>query len=111
MAGARQLLPPAHTPESQEASKRCYLYPASSLSDSLLAGSRQAVCARLAQRPAAPRDCHCRYESLSPSLLPERLWLIWCDNPSDSGAVHANVKQRWLAGDPDVVHGMKQVGS
>jgi glucuronokinase len=49
-----------------------------------------------------------RYTSLDPALLP-RLWLIWCDNPSDSGAVHSTVKQRWAAGDPDVVAGMAAV--
>lgn len=48
------------------------------------------------------------YESLKPELLP-RLWLIYCDNPSDSGKVHSTVKQRWLAGDPEVVQGMQQV--
>jgi glucuronokinase len=49
-----------------------------------------------------------RYTSLSPALLP-RLWLIWCDNPSDSGKVHSTVKQRWLAGDAAIVKGMQQV--
>lgn len=48
------------------------------------------------------------YESLDPGLLP-RLWLIYCDNPSDSGRVHSTVKQRWLAGDPAVVEGMQEV--
>jgi glucuronokinase len=48
------------------------------------------------------------YESLKPELLP-RLWLIYCDNPSDSGKVHSTVKQRWLAGDAAVVQGMQQV--
>jgi hypothetical protein len=48
------------------------------------------------------------YQSLRPQLLP-RLWLIYCDNPSDSGKVHSTVKQRWLAGDAAVVKGMQQV--
>lgn len=48
------------------------------------------------------------YESLDPGLLP-RLWLIFCENPSDSGRVHSSVKQRWLAGDPAVVQGMQDV--
>lgn len=48
------------------------------------------------------------YCSLKPELLP-RLWLVWCDNPSDSGKVHSTVKQRWLAGDAAVVEGMLQV--
>lgn len=47
------------------------------------------------------------YQSLQPSLLP-RLWLVYCDNPSDSGKVHSTVKQRWLAGDAAVVQGMQQ---
>lgn len=49
-----------------------------------------------------------RYQSLDPKLLP-RLWLVYCDNPSDSGKVHSSVKQRWLEGDPQVVQGMAQV--
>lgn len=48
------------------------------------------------------------YQSLKPQLLP-RLWLIFCDNPSDSGKMHSTVKQRWLAGEADVVQGMQQV--
>jgi glucuronokinase len=48
------------------------------------------------------------YESLDPALLP-RLWLVWCDNPSDSGRVHSTVKQRWLAGDASVRDGMQRV--
>jgi glucuronokinase len=48
------------------------------------------------------------YCSLKPELLP-RLWLVWCDNPSDSGKVHSTVKQRWLARDAAVVEGMLQV--
>lgn len=55
------------------------------------------------------QNCNCGiYESLKPSLLP-RLWLIYCDCPSDSGRVHSTVKQRWLAGDQDVMDGMQQV--
>ncbi|KAF6255982.1 ribosomal protein S5 domain 2-type protein [Scenedesmus sp. NREL 46B-D3] len=48
------------------------------------------------------------YESLDPALLP-RLWLVWCDNPSDSGRLHSTVKQRWLAGDAAVREGMQRV--
>jgi glucuronokinase len=48
------------------------------------------------------------YESLDPQLLP-RLWLVYCDNPSDSDGVHSTVKQRWLAGEPGVVAGMQAV--
>ena len=38
--------------------------------------------------------------------LPE-LFLAYSPNPSDSGRIHSNVKQRWLAGDEDIVEGMK----
>ncbi len=42
-----------------------------------------------------------RYESLDPDLLP-RLWLVFAAEPSDSGAVHSDVRLRWQRGDPDV---------
>ncbi len=58
-----------------------------------------------AHMEATGRGC---YESLDPNLLP-RLWLVYCDNPSDSGRVHSSVKARWLAGDADVIAGMSAV--
>ena len=51
---------------------------------------------------------HGAYVPLNPELLP-RLWLIYCHNPSDSGKVHSTVKQRWLAGDEQVVDAMQEV--
>jgi len=41
------------------------------------------------------------YRVLDHSFLP-RLFLVWADNPGDSGAVHATVRQRWDAGAPGV---------
>lgn len=54
---------------------------------------------------------HGRYERLDPALLPDggRLYLMYCDNPSDSGRVHSTVRQRWLAGDVAVKEGMDAV--
>ncbi|CAL8464332.1 g3867 [Coccomyxa elongata] len=46
-----------------------------------------------------------RYESLDPALLP-RLWLVHVAEPSDSGAVHSDVRRRWQRGDPDVADAM-----
>merc|ERR1712091_40398 len=37
------------------------------------------------------------------------LFLAYCDTPSDSGAIHSDVKQRWHAGDPDAVEGMEKI--
>ena len=48
------------------------------------------------------------YTRLPAHKLP-RLWLIWGDNPGDSGAVHANVRQRYDAGDTDVIEAMNAV--
>jgi glucuronokinase len=57
--------------------------------------------------PAArlPHAVYARYESIDPELLPP-LWLIYAINPSDSGAVHSDVRRRWKQGDPDVVAAM-----
>jgi glucuronokinase len=51
-----------------------------------------------------------RYERLDPSLLPP-LWLIYADNPSDSGRVHADVRARWDRGDKEVREKMAQVAA
>lgn len=56
------------------------------------------------------RRGHGRYEPLPPALLPP-LWLIYCDNPSDSGRVHSDVKRRWLEGDPEVREKMALVAA
>ncbi|KAH8050902.1 glucuronokinase [Aureococcus anophagefferens] len=37
------------------------------------------------------------------------LWLAYCGEPSDSGAIHSDVKQRWHAGDPVAVAGMEKI--
>ena len=42
--------------------------------------------------------------------LPQ-LFLAYSPNPSDSGRIHSNVKQRWLSGDEDIVEGMKHFSS
>ncbi|KAM8927621.1 uncharacterized protein RCH25_007855 [Pelodytes ibericus] len=34
-------------------------------------------------------------------------WLAFLRDPSDSGVIHSNVRQRWLNGDPDVVEAMR----
>ncbi|KAJ7566385.1 hypothetical protein O6H91_02G100200 [Diphasiastrum complanatum] len=38
------------------------------------------------------------YTPLDPSLLPP-LYIIYAENPSDSGKVHSTVRRRWLEGD------------
>jgi hypothetical protein len=48
------------------------------------------------------------YERLPMTHLPP-LFLAYCPDVKDSGKVHAPVKQRWLAGDAEVVEGMKTV--
>ena len=35
------------------------------------------------------------------------LFLAYSPNPSDSGRIHSNVKQRWLNGESEIVEGMK----
>ncbi|KAK9806753.1 hypothetical protein WJX72_001492 [[Myrmecia] bisecta] len=51
---------------------------------------------------------HGRYEPLDVSLVPP-LWLVYAENPSDSGTVHSDVKRRWLDGDPEIYAGMAEV--
>lgn len=50
---------------------------------------------------------HGRYERLDLSLAPPNLFLLWAPDPSDSGRIHANVKERWRDGDKKVVEGMR----
>ncbi|KAK3234438.1 hypothetical protein CYMTET_55309 [Cymbomonas tetramitiformis] len=50
------------------------------------------------------------YTELDPGLIPQ-LYMIFCENPGDSGKVHNTVKQRWLAGDPVVRQGMEDVAA
>ena len=52
------------------------------------------------------------YERLPPHQLHAALpllWLAYCGEPSDSGAIHSDVKQRWHAGDPVAVAGMEKI--
>ncbi|XP_066566615.1 glucuronokinase with putative uridyl pyrophosphorylase isoform X2 [Amia ocellicauda] len=46
------------------------------------------------------------YIPMDMSCLPP-LWLAYLGDPSDSGRIHSDVRQRWLNGDPDVVEAMK----
>jgi hypothetical protein len=50
----------------------------------------------------------CRYTRMNAEDLPPLL-LIYTDNPSDSGAVHSPVRQRWLAGDVEVRETMDRI--
>ena len=51
------------------------------------------------------------YTKLDASLLPN-LYLVYCiDVGSDSGQVHSTVKERWQRRDPELVEGMKFLGS
>ncbi|KAG2436323.1 hypothetical protein HXX76_006633 [Chlamydomonas incerta] len=43
-----------------------------------------------------------RYSRLDPELLPKPLYIMYSENPSESGKVHSGVKAKWLAGDPEV---------
>ena len=56
------------------------------------------------------RDGHGEYVELDPSLLPS-LWLVWTENPSDSGKVHSTFKQRYNAGDKRTRALMTEVAS
>eukprot|EP00798_Chlamydomonas_sp_ICE-L_P020857 gene20857-27692_t len=53
-----------------------------------------------------------KYTSMDVSKLPD-LYIMYAaeDIGSESGRVHADVRQRWLAGDTDVREGMEQIAS
>ncbi|XP_066398321.1 glucuronokinase 1 isoform X2 [Miscanthus floridulus] len=51
---------------------------------------------------------HGIYMPLDVNLLPP-LYLIYAQNPSDSGKVHSSVRQRWLDGDAFIISRMKEV--
>lgn len=53
---------------------------------------------------------HGTYTRVPVHALPP-LFLAYCADPSDSGRIHAPVKQRWLAGDKEVVDGMNKIAS
>uniref|UniRef100_A0A4W5JTW5 Glucuronokinase with putative uridyl pyrophosphorylase n=1 Tax=Hucho hucho TaxID=62062 RepID=A0A4W5JTW5_9TELE len=46
------------------------------------------------------------YIPMDMSSLPP-LWLAYLSDPSDSGRIHSNVRQRWLNGEAEVVEAMK----
>ncbi|KAD3641120.1 hypothetical protein R6Q59_003748 [Mikania micrantha] len=50
------------------------------------------------------------YTQLDTSLLPP-LYLIYAENPSDSGKVHSAVRQRWLDGDMFIISSMEKVAN
>ena len=57
---------------------------------------------------------HGVYERLTASQLHAALpllWLAYSGEPSDSGAIHSDVKQRWRNGDADAVQGMSSIAS
>lgn len=51
---------------------------------------------------------HGIYTPLDVGLLPP-LYLIYAENPSDSGKVHSTVRKRWLEGDEFIISSMKEV--
>ncbi|KAI5651164.1 hypothetical protein M9H77_37169 [Catharanthus roseus] len=51
---------------------------------------------------------HGIYTPMDIDLLPP-LYLIYAENPSDSGKVHSTVRQRWLDGDKFIISTMKEV--
>lgn len=51
---------------------------------------------------------HGIYTPMDINLLPP-LFLIYADNPSDSGKVHSTVRQRWLDGDKFIISSMQEV--
>jgi len=57
---------------------------------------------------------HGVYERLTASQLHAALpllWLAYSGEPSDSGAIHSDVKQRWRNGDSDAVDGMSSIAA
>ncbi|XP_027922389.1 glucuronokinase 1-like [Vigna unguiculata] len=53
---------------------------------------------------------HGIYIPMDLCLLPP-LYLIYAENPSDSGKVHSKVRQRWLDGDEFIVSSMEEVAN
>lgn len=49
-----------------------------------------------------------QYEQMDIGLLPQ-LYLIYAENPSDSGKVHSTVRERWLNGDEFIISTIKEV--
>lgn len=48
------------------------------------------------------------YVPLDTGLLPGRLFLAYTEQPSDSGAIHSDVRFRFRQGDPEVVGAMRE---
>lgn len=59
-------------------------------------------------RSLVERRKHGHYHRIPIALLPP-LFLAYAPDPKDSGKVHLPVKQRWLAGDEEVVRGMDAI--
>ncbi|XP_047330949.1 glucuronokinase 1-like [Impatiens glandulifera] len=53
---------------------------------------------------------HGVYTPMDVNLLPP-LYLIYAQNPSDSGKVHSSVRQRWLNGDNFIISSMEEVST
>ncbi|GLT33195.1 hypothetical protein SLA2020_078000 [Shorea laevis] len=53
---------------------------------------------------------HGIYTPMDISLLPP-LYLIYAENPCDSGKVHSSVRQRWLNGDEFIISSMQEVAT
>ncbi|CAI9111136.1 OLC1v1011278C1 [Oldenlandia corymbosa var. corymbosa] len=53
---------------------------------------------------------HGIYTPMDIGLLPP-LYLIYAENPSDSGKVHSTVRQRWLNGDEFIISSMEEVAN
>ncbi|KAL7094886.1 hypothetical protein ACP275_11G132900 [Erythranthe tilingii] len=50
------------------------------------------------------------YTHMDVDLLPP-LYLIYAENPSDSGKVHSTVRQRWLNGDKFIISSLEEVAN
>lgn len=50
----------------------------------------------------------CRYVEMDTALLPP-LWLILANRPSDSGRIHAPVREQWEKGHPGTRNGMEKI--
>ncbi|GBG24365.1 Glucuronokinase 1 [Hondaea fermentalgiana] len=57
------------------------------------------------------RDGHGMYEVVPRSYIPDRFFIAYRADPSDSGKIHSNVKQRWLEGDTQVMEAMAKFAS
>ncbi|PIN03514.1 Mevalonate kinase MVK/ERG12 [Handroanthus impetiginosus] len=53
---------------------------------------------------------HGKYEPMDIGLLPH-LYLIYAENPSDSGKVHSTVRERWLSGDKFIRSTIEEVAN